>query len=178
MSRKPIGFRIPEKLIQKTQATAKERGITFTDLVEEAMEIFSRFDLDFYRRLTNFSERLGISKAIILQNTLAAWFGARQGMLEFIGKHQMAFQEFSFSDAGPLDPEEIYDLFRLREIANLELQAYLILGYRQRQGLLSPEEERILEGYAKKLKDVIDVIVGGKTTAERIPRTIEELLTN
>jgi len=86
---------------------AREQGISLSEATRQAIELWSGFDLATQQRIKEFSEGLGISEPVVIQNIVVRYFAEKAAMDEVWGDAPGVLTEFSLTPSGPLTGEHL-----------------------------------------------------------------------
>jgi len=133
------------KLFEK----AREQGVSLSEATRQAIEIWSGFDLATRQQISEFSDRLGISEPVVIQNIVVRYFAEKAAMDEVWGDAPGVLTEFSLTPSGPLTGEQLKDFLTDNFRAQFEREREKILEAHEQYGN-SPEEQKWLDDRRQK----------------------------
>lgn len=114
MAKEHIGTRIDGKLKKKAQEAAKKLGISYSQFIEDAVELYSGLDSYFIECSEDISDNLlKIDRSMVIQNIFLGWVAEKIALTEVFGDWENNLDEFTTTFEGMLTGEKL-----VKEIAN------------------------------------------------------------
>ena len=140
-----IGINIGAAEKSYYQKAAGCRGMTLTTLITQAVKFYLAFHDDFWKSVREFSERMGISETVVIQNIVLDYIAKKRAQEKVWGLLPREIPEFQLTFQGVKTGEALMEVLVARYVSDYQKMRERDLIDQEREGtILSDEEEAFL----------------------------------
>ena len=101
------GLLIPKSQKKHLQKAAKDKGISFTELLVEGGELMAGFDVGFVKQLTDIAEKIHLDLAKVITHLLLTYVATDSANLKVWGRSKTYARAFQYNVSGMLTGSEL-----------------------------------------------------------------------